>query len=79
MLLLINGSEKMYCFAGDKGFLAKSNIWYFADQVQHNWNMCSAGFFSLRCLALSLGQPAIKNWVLGSAEIQTHLDPPFPW
>lgn len=36
MLLLINGSKNMYCFAGDKGFLAKSNIWYFTDQVQHN-------------------------------------------
>lgn len=36
MLLLINGSKKMSRFAGDEGFLAKSNIWYFADQVQHN-------------------------------------------
>lgn len=26
MLLLINGSKKMYCSAGDEGFLAKSNI-----------------------------------------------------
>ena len=36
MLLLINGSKKMHCFAGDEGFLAKGSIWYFADQVQQN-------------------------------------------